>query len=316
MALRSKAIVLGLALTIGALAIALVPQAISQESQHPGSPLKDVCREGWSRYDCGSTRVCVSPELENQYDLAASSRWSVEGCSKTPTQRILPDAWAHATPEEIGYLSPSFRWRGYWFHDRVVNLDSSIVKNRDLDGAVEQLLRHGGSYPYFMDRFNEGRAKHHAEIDDSLERYGLPPPPETGKELCPPGWSKFSCRFVRLCVSPSVSSSFDLTSSKEFGYADCKSDNRAVSGQDINFKPHDVGLAAGALVGGPVYLKAVKLDSSDIFEGDIDEAIQRLVLVPIPVSALLEYDRGHQEGEARFQKTLDKAKQLDSGRPK
>ena len=317
MAVQKKSILVGCGLVVAVLAVSLVPRLISQEAQQSG-PLRDVCPAGWLRYECGSTRVCVSPELSRQYDLAASTAWSVWcGLNDPPTtQEILPDAWAHATGEVIGYLSASFRWRGYWFHDRVLNFDSAMVKNGNLDGAIKALFsRNGDSYPYFEDRLNEGRAKHRGDIDDSLERYGLPPAPETGKEVCPAAWSKFSCRFVRLCVSPSVSSRFDLASSKQFGYADCKSDTRAVSKEDVGYKPHDVGVAAGALVAGPVYLKVITLDSSDIFDGNIDEAIQRLVLVPIPSSALMEYDLGHQEGEARFQKTLNKAKQLDSRHP-
>ena len=126
-------------------------------------------------------------------------------------------------------------------------------------------------------------------------------------DVCPTSWSRFSCQFIRLCISPSVVHHYDLASSEEFGYARCKADTRSVPEEDTHFSPGDVG--EGALLVDRVYFKAVKLDSSDIFEGDIDEAILRLVLVPIPPSGLIEYDRGYVKAKARFQRSVAKTDQ-------
>jgi hypothetical protein len=179
-----------------------------------------------------------------------------------------------------------------------------------LDIAIKNLqLYHPGD----NDASDNVQSKYHQHYPvKSLEQYNLEPPiPKAGAaDVCPAAWSRFSCKFVRLCVSPSVKSKYDLKTSKEFGYADCKADNRTVPEndtycspqRDTHCSPHDVGLAAGMLILGPRYLKAVKLDSSDIFDGDIEEAIQRLVLVPVPTSGLMEYDRGYEEGQAQFKK--------------
>ena len=295
----------------------LIPHAISQ-SQNSSAPLTDVCRAGWSRYTCGvQVRVCVSPDVENHFNLADSVRWSVEGCGKTPTRKVVPEAWTHATPEEVGYLSAARRWAGYDFHIRVVNFDSSAIRNGDLEGAIQNLhIAHEG-YEGDTDRFNEGRAKYRPSGDQALESYGIPlPVPKTpATEVCPATWSRFSCRFVRLCVSPSVAAKYDLASSKQFGSANCKEDTRSVSAANTRLSPEEVGLAAGAMIVGPRYLRAVKIDSSDVFEGDIEEAIQRLVLVPIPPEALMEYDRGYTKGQAEFEAYLAKNKQREAGRP-
>jgi hypothetical protein len=289
------------------LAIPLAPRAISQESQQ-SRPLRDVCREGWSRYTCGPrlVRLCVSPEVEREHDVTATPAYREGGCYLDQT--LVPEAWAHAGAEQMGYLAQdNGMYAGYNFRGRVLNLDSSNIKDAELEKLMWESLitEHQGEDRAYSRGFSEFEASLPAK---SLESYGLPPAPTTGKELCPATYSRFSCQFVRLCVSPSVVARYDLKSSKEFGYANCKADDRAVSEQDINFKPHDVGVAAGALVGGPVYFKAVKLDSSDILDGNIEEAVERLVLVPIPINGLMEYDRGYQEGQARFQRILDKAK--------
>ena len=83
--------------------------------------------------------------------------------------------------------------------------------------------------------------------------------------------------------------------------------------EDTHFSPGDVG--EGAFLVDRIYFKAVKLDSSDIFEGDIDEAILRLVLVPIPASGLIDYDRGYEKAKVRFLRSAAKAdkKQEQSG---
>ena len=48
------------------------------------------------------------------------------------------------------------------------------------------------------------------------------------------------------------------------------------------------------------------LDSPDIFNGDVEEAIKRLVLVPVPTSGLKEYDKGFDEGQLKFKEYLTK----------
>ncbi len=343
MVTRTKSMLLACGLSIAALFVMpLIPEAVSQDSQQSATPLKDVCREGWSRYSCGyRIRLCISPDLEKQYDLTTSIRWSVEGCYRDQT--LIPDVWAHVPSEVLGYLRQAWRWRGYRFRSRIVNFDSSMVKAVEaeatrLDPALDIAIRNLQIYragddtpnhsPGFAEEqgFNEFKGPYDATVPEkSLEQYKLEPPiPKAGAtDVCPAAWSRFSCRFVRLCVSPSVTGQYNLATSKEFGYADCKADNRTVPDkdtycspkQDTHCSPHDVGWAAGALILGPRYLRAVKLDSSDIFDGNIEEAIQRLVLVPIPTSGLMEYDRGYEEGQAAFQKYLTENGQKDTESP-
>ena len=321
MVARTKLILLGSCLTIAALfAMPLVPQAISQASQPNGAPLRDVCQEGWSRYDCvqPGVRLCVSPDVQGQYDLAKSP--GVSGGCRLDTN-LVPEPWMHATPEEVGYVYAE-AGTGYHFYVRSAKLDSSVIKGGDLERAISKLLMLTESE---MEAWGHGQAKWKPAAPISLEQYKLDPPtPEAGAtDVCPAAWSRFSCQFVRLCVSPSVAGHYDLTTSEEFGYAKCKADDRIVPEKDtycspkrdMHCSPHDVGLAAGMLILGPRYLKAVKLDSSDIFDGNIEEAIQRLVLVPIPTSGLMEYDRGYEEGQAAFQKYLTENGQKDTKSP-
>jgi hypothetical protein len=329
MPIRSKAVLLCCGLTIAALYIALIPQVISQESQQRATPLKDVCPQGWSHYKCGnSVRLCVPPDLESQYDLANSVKeWSEQNCGEAD-KTILPDAWAHATPEEVGYLLFASRWQAYDFYCGVVKLDSSMIdssvftkkryNNEEMNrrqNMVDAFSRLRSKISSACDdyRWQEGRAAYKAHVDMSAEQYKIKlPPPEIGvKDVCHAGWSRFSCQFVRLCVSPDVVAKYDLNTSREFGYAHCKADSRVVPEEETHYSPEDVGFFAGSLLAGPRYIGAVKLDSSDIFNGNIEEAIQRLALVPIPTSGLMDYDRGFEKGQAMFVDYLAKNAQKD-----
>jgi hypothetical protein len=317
---QKKSVLFGCIIIVAILLVSpLIYPTISQVSQQRAVPLTDVCQEGWSRYYCGlGVRLCISPDVESQYDL---SKTNINWCNSSP-QPSLPDVWAHVSPEVVGYVEAAYpRWAGYNFHVRVVKFDAAMIKDGDVKTAAENLQRDmhtEAERDAYTSGDRLGQPKNLSEKwtapapQPTLESYGLPPAPGSGKELCPTAWSRFSCQFVRLCVSPSVAANYDLKSSKEFGYAGCKSDNRSVSEQDTNFKPHDVGFAAGALLIGPRYFRVVKLDSSDIFDGNIEEAIQRLVLVPIPPSGLMEYDRGYAEGQTKFKDYLAKNRQRES----
>jgi hypothetical protein len=319
----TKSMLLPCGLAIAVLfAMPLIPQAISQELQSNGTPLRDVCPVGWSRYRCIGIRLCISPEVENRYDASASPGVT-NSCHSDKVlfgdKIVIPEAWTRATPEESGY-SVGRNKGDYFFYSRVVKLDQSMIKNGDLIKTLQDLLVVGTEF----ESWSHGRAKWKPLVPQkSLEAYSLPPAPTTGKEVCPVGWAKFSCQFVRLCVSPSVAANYHFSTSREFNDAQCEADNHTVSEndtycspkRDTHCSPHDVGMAAGMLILGPRYLKAVKLDSSDIFDGNIEEAIQRLVLVPIPTSGLMEYDRGYDEGQAAFQKYLSENGQKDAKSP-
>jgi hypothetical protein len=298
-------------LSIAALfAMPLIPQAIAQEPQASETPLKDVCREGWSHYSCGQVRMCVSPDVEEQL----TTHWGfqhAQGCYRDET--LIPDVWAHVSAEVIGYLQQGYgRYSGYTFRTHVVYFDSSTIKNAEPDslGAISSALRSSlfdqgqknlVAFDKGMSEFIPG-SNYEEPVDSYNIKHQLPKTPAT--DVCPAAWSRFSCQFVRLCVSPSVASKYDVASSDEFKYAHCKADNRSVPEGDTHFSPHEVG--EGALLFDRVYFKAVRLDSSDIFEGDIEEAIRRLVLVPIPPHALMEYDLGYEEGRARFRRLVTK----------
>lgn len=306
MAIRISSIVIG-GLSVAAF-LTLFPLAISSAAQQSVAPLRDVCPDGWARYRCTTgVRLCVSPEVERQYDPAESLR-KVRGWGAcVANDELVPEAWTHATPEELGYMEASDT-PGYNFCRKVVKFDSSNIKDGDLDKTIESLHIPDGDNPT---SWNKGWHAYKPLDSISLETYGLPvPAPKPSvKEVCPVGWSRFSCQFVRLCVSPRVTSQYNLETSKEFGYAGCKADNRSVGEEDTNSSPHDVGIAAGYMLLGPRYVGVVKLNSSDILDGNIEEAIQRLVLVPLPTNSLIEYFRGVGVGLALFQRDLAKAKQ-------
>ena len=305
MVTRTKLILLGCGLSIATL-LPLLPLTSSPAPQESTARLKDVCPEGWTRYGCQLVRLCVSPEVESQYPVAKTLEDKSTGCGR-PDDRIVPEVWTHATPYEVGWREKG-QYGGYNFYSKVAKLDSSTIKNGDLNDAIASLHLNDPSTDW-----NNGWHDYLNTNLMSLETYdlALPPPKTPVKEVCPTGWSRFSCEFVRLCVAPSVTNRYNLTTSKEFGNARCEMDNRSVGEQDTHSSPHEVGKAAAALLLGPRYVGVVKLDSPDIFDGNIDEAIQRLVLVPIPTNALIEYARGAKEGEAMFRSYLSKNRQKE-----
>jgi hypothetical protein len=310
MALRRKSILCrGLAVIV--LALLLVPQAKSQSAQQSQSPLKDVCPDGWLRYSCGYgyVRLCVSPDVEGSDDLTESLQIR-GGCGAD--ESIVPEKWTHATLEQCGYMMASMSLGlGYHFYTRVLRLDSSSINHRDrnvqaggysaskdLDQSIKALFQYPGE--------DNGRYEFSPIVIRSLDKYGISfhDPATPVKDVCPTGWARYSCRFVRLCVSPTVAGSYDLRGSKLMNYAECKIDKRAVALDSTHASPYEVGLAAAAMLDGPSYFSVVKLDSSDIFGGDLEEAIQRMVFVPLPTNFLMEYARGAKEGNAWFDKTL------------
>lgn len=301
MASRISSILVVGGLSIAALVVMpLVPRTVSQEAQERAAPLRDVCPEGWARYSCNEVRLCVSPEVENQYDVAKALEEKGTGCGRS--DRIVPGAWAHVTPYVVGWRNRAYMGGGYYFYTRVAKLDASNVKNRDLNEAIENL--HLGNTSREL---SKGGSDWKPVDFESLETYKLkvPTPNPSVKEVCPAGWRRFSCEFVRLCVAPSVTNRYNLETSREFQNADCKMDSRTVGAEDTNSSPHDVGYARGWMLLGPQYVGVVKLDLSDIFDGNVDEAIQRLVLVPLPPNALIEFNHGAKEGVARFQNYLN-----------
>jgi hypothetical protein len=301
MAVRISATLIAGGLSIAA-CLPFFPLTSSPAPQQSAVPLKDVCPEGWSRYRCQGDliRLCVAPDVESQHNLRDSFYFS-SACRAD--ESVVPEAWAHARAQEIGY-NVAAGIEGYNFRSRVARLDSSQIKNGDMEKTIEKILR---DYPHGREEgFDELGPLGRASLDD----YGLHLPPKPSvREVCPAAWGRYSCQFVRLCVAPSVANRYNLETSKEFGYAECNADNHSVGEEDTNSSPHDVGMAAGALLLGPRYVGVVKLDSSDIVDGNLDEAIERLVLVPIPTNALIEYQRGLLEGRAEFERYLAKAKQ-------
>jgi hypothetical protein len=243
--------------------------------------------------------------VEKQYDLTNSIReFSQESCYSDSDS--VPEVWTHATPEEMGYFAQdNGTYRGYKFRAGVVNIDSPRIKNGDLKSFI---LSHKGSTDDYVS-YDKGFKEHISRYEMSVDSYNIvsPSPKTPVTDVCPAQWSRFSCQFVRLCASPSVVGKYDLASSEEFKYAHCKADNRSVPEVDTHFSPYDVGYAA--LLVDRVYFKAVKLDSPNIFEGDIEEAIERLVLIPIQPHALMDYDRGYEVGRTRFERSVSKANQ-------
>jgi len=141
----------------------------------------------------------------------------------------------------------------------------------------------------------------------SLDDYELSPAkPPSNDDVCLPNWTRYSCTFIRLCVSPSVMHRYAVRMSSMFKNGECESDSGVVPADWTAASPKDIGYARGALLTGRRYLKAVKLDSSEIADGDIDEAIQRLVLVPVTARMYMEYLHGLGEGIAEFQDFLAK----------
>ena len=182
MVARTK-ILLGCGLSIAALFFPfppLVREALSQESQASATPLKDVCPEGWSRYVCDNTlRLCVSPEVEKQYDLSNSYReFSQERCSVDSMS--VPEAWTHATQEEMGYLAPdNGKYRGYQPHRvGVVNLDSSQIKNGDLKSAILRVTPTSED----LRSYEKGFSKYIARYEISVDSYNIQSRPRAGDD--------------------------------------------------------------------------------------------------------------------------------------
>ena len=60
---------------------------------------------------------------------------------------------------------------------------------------------------------------------------------------------------------------------------------------------------------GPKYVKAVKLNLWDIWDGNLQEAMERLMFVPIDITAYHEHYQGFEEGRAKFKELLSQLRQ-------
>jgi hypothetical protein len=288
-------------------------------SQDSAIPLKDVCPAGWTRYECsGVIRLCTSPDLHTGVGMESYC---------TISKRIVPDEWIHDTAYDVGFAKANagggYRTgTGYGWFTGVWKIDSSSVSSDDdMRAILHRITPIGIEDEKGNSDYRQWRATVPDEVEEwtkhsipiaslhlgSLEEYGLHrPKPPSDNDVCPADWGRYSCALMRLCVSPGVMHRYAVTMSENFKYAECRSDSNIVPAEWTGATPHDVGYARGALLVGPRYLNTVKMDSSDIVNGDIDEAIQRLVLVPATARVYVEFLRGEGEGIAEFEEFLAK----------
>jgi hypothetical protein len=304
-----------------ALALLLRPTFLA--SQGPVIALKDVCPDGWTRYDCNDgVRLCTSPDFRSACESRGIS------CDNTVryigecvvSKWIVPEEWAHDTIDDLGFarfeIGPRYGW-----HTRVVRIDSSSFSSKDDLHDAMKSLNAFGVMARAREAHDEWRRNVPDEVDEDLKRsgwpprvhinslaeYRLPPPrPPNNNDVCPADWTRYSCELIRLCVSPNIMHRYAVRMSPMFKNAACEADSGIVPSEWTGATPHDVGYAQGSLLLGPRYLKTVRLDSSDIADGDIDEAIQRLVLVPVTARMYVEYLHGLGEGIAEFEEFLAK----------
>lgn len=331
MAVPTKSAAIACGMTLAALlAVPMAPRTTLLEAQQVGTKSSDgdVCPADWARYRLGDgARLCISPQVENLYleqkkdEYDSEHSYDVASMLKTsyiaqPDNFVVPEAWAHATPEEIGWLVASGAG-GYQFRCKVIKFDTSNIEHGNLKTTLRNLPDCSST------EWDKGFAEYKPQGRISLDDFGihLPPPKTTGKEVCPVKSSRFSCKFIRLCVAADVADHYNLSESKEFQYARCEADSGTVPEANTNSSPHDVGYSAGATAQliAPRYLKTVELNSSDVLDGNIDDAIKRLVLYPVPTNAFLEYARGYEKGQTEFYAFLEKAKQkkasMNAGNP-
>ena len=172
--------------------------AHAQEA-HDRGPLKDVCGEG-SRYSCGlAVRLCVSQDIEEQYDLTKTEiNYCSHGANHLPLP-VIPDAWAHVSLDIAGYVRGAGpRWDGYNFATRVVNFDSSMIKDGDVETAANKVQRNvnSGGNPEndaFIEASHRGSKLNFEKQVEVPSDIKVRPRETSVTDVCPTSWSRFSC---------------------------------------------------------------------------------------------------------------------------
>jgi len=88
-------------------AVALLLRPTFLASQESTIPLKDICSDGWSRYDCNAgIRLCISPDFHSACEsnrISCDISLNAHGCRIS--KWIVPDEWVHDTAHDLGFAA-------------------------------------------------------------------------------------------------------------------------------------------------------------------------------------------------------------------
>jgi hypothetical protein len=301
----------------------VVAQTATSGRLGSSTELRDVCPDGWSRYRCSSDRVeeeggirlCVSPGVQIGPEAQGV-------CRKDPL--IVPEAWSHASPDEVGWEEANCGSNCTILVTNVVRLDSDTFDRYRKEVLARNHLSLKGYYQEHPDMLaatvvvdllsdsarggewsaiqNYKRLDYLTSEERTLVQKWLPPPKpkSTAIEVCPSGWQRYSCKFSRLCVSPEVAAKYDLNNARAFSCHDCKLDENIVSEPDTHASAREVGFIAGGMIQVPKYTSVVNLNLPDIGDGNLDEAMERLLMIPPGIKANRDYYEGFGMGLANL----------------
>jgi hypothetical protein len=136
-------------------------------------------------------------------------------------------------------------------------------------------------------------------------------------QACPSGWFPHVCDFDILCVSPGVETTSDFSRSKEFKRANCKLDYErkeiaatVIMGEGPAPKGPWAACYSVAFAGIAPMMKvrALKLDSTSIIDGDLDRALVSVGL-HAPANWFEQCDKGKYDGNKDLWDYLNKTDQ-------
>jgi len=270
---------------------------LGQSTKGPGGK---ACPARWKTHICdGGTILCVDPEVELKYDVTAPL--PKVNCNpaiakqEIKASQVRGDAFLHGFT--VGAAVPETFWM------RALMLDASMVHDGNIEGALHRL---GLPKPYTSFGPSDGKVDEAIALGNNsrnaaglLEQAtgGLPEHAQ-GKLACAPPSVVHECAsMILLCVDPEVEEKSDLSNSEAFrtAYCDFRPMTKPVLATAITGDPYKAGYSVGFWVLPERFVKIVKVDSSQIAGGNLNEALTKLDL-GIPPDWEIQFDEGVEAG--------------------
>jgi hypothetical protein len=265
-----------------------------------------ACPAHWTAHICGPDILCVAPEVEAKYDLEAPLRHV--HCSPKAAAGEIPASSLRDDPYLYGFsvgagLQPTFR-------RQALMLDSSMLTDGDVEGALKALDVDAVGGNEWAHPANQGHVDGTSAMLASLRMPSVKVN-QVGAFACPsPSLSHVCSSMILLCVAPQIEGKYDLPDSEVFqrAYCDATPLSKPVPATSITGDPYKAGYYIGFMVLPPKFVKLIKLDNSQMVEGNLDEALIKLDL-RIPPDWVTKFDKGIHDGAEDLISAVDKAEE-------